>query len=616
MNVSRKIAAFSLVFSLLAFSLATLGPVRAMADDLPMQVAPRSEIAEIGKLLVLDVSFTLPPGAVVPSSSIELEVSAADEGPAFLDDPYPLKFVTPSIEPGQVSVLTGDVKVEWAATVLPEAEPGSRQLELALKANGKVVGSWSSELEVSFGEGWTEDRIANFIERRGLVVFLLFIFGFGLLMSLSPCIYPMIPITLAVIGAQRQEGTTILRGLGMSLTYALGLALVYGIIGYIAAMVFSGIIAVMQSAWVMVPVALLLVVLSFSMFGAYTLQAPAWLQNKLGGPGGQGRGGIFGVFFMGMVAGLIASPCVGPFLQGLLLVLATLNNPLLAFVALFIFGMGMSVLLIAVGTFPALLGSLPQSGGWMETVNKGMGLILVAMAFYFIRPGSNAAVMPDHVFWILAGLVTVLVSVFMGAFDRQEAGAGWWDRTRKALGIVVFLLGLYFLIGSVVANGFIMPSPWAGQGLVAGAVSESKVTEVADGPGSSPTAALPEKVQWEIIKTGENARARLDEARAQAKAAGQPVMLDFWATWCVYCKKLDKEVWNQPEVVEESLRFVTIKIDATDADDADMSAIKEEMKVAGLPRVVFIDSRGKVQHGSSQGYTTPAEMLAVMQAIR
>jgi len=127
---------------------------------------------------------------------------------------------------------------------------------------------------------------------------------------------------------------------------------------------------------------------------------------------------------------------------------------------------------------------------------------------------------------------------------------------------------------------------------------------------------LPAKVQWEKIHTGDNVQAFLDIKLAEAKAAGKPVMIDFWATWCVYCKKLDKVVWNQAPVVAESQRFVTIKIDATKADDDEMTAIKELYKVPGLPRVIFIDSRGEILHGRTSAFKPADEMLAVMKGIR
>ena len=127
---------------------------------------------------------------------------------------------------------------------------------------------------------------------------------------------------------------------------------------------------------------------------------------------------------------------------------------------------------------------------------------------------------------------------------------------------------------------------------------------------------MPAKVQWTKIHTGENVQEFLADRRAKAKAAGQPVMIDFWAEWCVYCKKLDKDVWNAPAVVAESRRFVRIKIDATAPDDAAMAAIKEEFRVPGLPRVVFIDSRGEVLHGRTSAFKPAAEMLTLMQGVR
>lgn len=585
------------------------------AAELPVTVSPQSEMAEIGQDLVLHIDVTVPAGKAYTLEQFQVEVQHGDGAPVF-DSPYPLKSLTGSVAGSNPAAFGGKVKIEWVATVLTEALPYEGDLKVTVNA-GDDSGAWTGPFKVDFGAEWTPTKIAYNLEHKGMFLFLVLVFGFGLLMSLSPCIYPMIPITLAVIGAQRKEGSSLIQGLGLSLTYALGLALVYAAIGFIATTLFSGITAFMQSAWVMAPLAVLFLVLSLSMFGAYTLQAPAWLQNRLGGPGGGGRSGLIGVLFMGMVAGLVASPCVGPFLQALLLFLITLGKPLVSLLTLFVFGVGMSALLVAIGTFPSLLSKMPQSGGWMETVNRGMGLLLVGMAFYFLRPPY---VLTPEVFWPLTGVTTLIIAVFMGAFDRQDGSAGWWERTRKGLGIFVFLVGLYFLIGSFVQNGFMMDSPWADKGhsqaTVSGPVKVAAASPAVQATNESATAPLPAKVPWEIIATGNNVKAFMDEARAKAIAEGKPMMIDFWATWCVYCKKLDKDVWNKPEVVAESLRFVTIKIDATKPDDAEMSAIKEEMEVAGLPKVVFIDSRGKILLGRSAGYLPAGEMLEIMKGIR
>ena len=209
----------------------------------------------------------------------------------------------------------------------------------------------------------------------------------------------------------------------------------------------------------------------------------------------------------------------------------------------------------------------------------------------------------------------------MGAFDSLAPEAGWWPRSLKGLGLVIFVAGLYFLGGSFLQHGFMMPSPLAS--VSAGPGYHAGPTQAAGEPSADtaavaelPSHPLPEKVQWNLVHTGEDVQAFLDGKRAEAKASGIPIMIDFWAQWCVYCKKLDKMVWNVPTVVAEAQRFVTIKVDATAPDDVEMTAIKEEFKVPGLPRVIFIDSRGEVLHGRSTGWQKAEDMLAIMKSIR
>jgi len=606
MNFQRQPASLK---SLLWATVLLLIPLAVQAGPIGVDVITRGEITEIGKDLVLEIRITPAAGETLAAGNVTVETETSRD---FLGTPYPLRALDPE---GRTAVF------EWAAPVLAEVEPGQADLILKVSAGlpggGIETGTWSGTFEVGFGEEWSADRITDFIARRGLLPFLAVVFGFGLLMSLSPCIYPMIPITLAVIGAQSQEKGA-WHGLVMSVTYVIGMALVYAILGALSATVFSGITAFMQSPTVLVLMALLLLALSFSMFGAFELQAPAFLRDRLGGPGG-GKSGLVGTFAMGMVAGLVASPCVGPFLAALLVWVATTGNWVLGFTSLFTFGMGMGLLLIGVGTFPAMLGSMPQSGGWMESVKKGMGLLLVAMAFYFVRP---ELVMPEKYFYPLVGVVVILTAVFMGAFDSMPPGAHWWDRTRKGLGLVAFVAGLFLLGGSFVRYNLLMPAAHdviSGSPANAVAMIDSRdnpSTTIVDNPGPQPGHVLPEKVSWEIIHTGEGVQAFLDGKMAEAKATGRPVMIDFWAQWCVYCKKLDKAVWNVPEVVAEAQRFVTIKVDATAPDDEEMTAIKEYFKVPGLPRVIFIDSRGEVLHGRTAGFKPAGEMLAVMKDIR
>ncbi|MGD9546949.1 MAG: protein-disulfide reductase DsbD family protein [Candidatus Krumholzibacteriia bacterium] len=586
---------------------------------LEVEVSLRSEVAEIGKDLVLDVAVDPGPGAKLLAEGWAIAVRDAAD-PLFPAEPYPVRLVSAAPEGRDQGFLPSPARFEWAAPIPTGTEPGVRDLIVtatAMQEDGTVVeGRWEGPVTVDFGEDWSADKITAFIERRGLGLFLVVVFGFGLLMSLSPCIYPMIPITLAVIGAQSQEKGA-LHGLVMSVTYVVGMALVYAILGALSATVFSGITAFMQSPAVLVPLALLLVALSFGMFGAFELEAPAFIRDRLQGSGRTGkRGGFIGAFVMGMVAGLVASPCVGPFLAALLVWVGTTGNWVLGFFSLFTFGIGMGLLLIGVGTFPALLGSMPRSGGWMVTVKNFMGLLLLAMAFYFVRPG---AVLPVTAFYPLLGATAILVSVFMGAFEGLGSAESWWPRARKGLGLIVFLFGLHFFLGGLIWHTNLMPRP-AVEAVPPAAMprdpTRSLTGDADPGVAGAATASLPAKVPWEVLATGAGPRPILDARLAEAKAAGKPVMIDFWAEWCVYCKKLDKLVWKDPAVVEESLRFVTIKFDATAPDDEEMAAIKKLFQVTGLPRVVFIDSRGEILHGRSQGFLEAPAMLEVMQSIR
>lgn len=611
------------------FALLTLGvlmtTVVSMASGaVEFEVTPQSEVAVIGQDLVLELKLTVPAGDRLLADGIAVTIDTGQDADT-IGKAYPLEPLSAPVGGSNPVAYEGQVLFEWAAPISADATPVD--LPVILTVTHTIVGQaatesqWQGQLAVDFGEEWSANKITDFIDKKGLGLFLLMVFGFGLLMSLSPCIYPMIPITLAVIGVQSKE-KGVAHGLLLSTTYVAGMALVYAIIGIIVATVFSGLTAYMQSPVVVGPIALLLLVLSFGMFGAFELQAPQFLRDKLQGPGGSSRSGLIGIFLMGMVAGLIASPCVGPFLNALLLVIATTGDAVLGFVSLFIFGIGMGMLLIGVGTFPALLSNLPQAGGWMENVNKGMGLLLVAMAFYFVRPGIF---IPEPIFYPLVGATMIIIAVFMGAFDGLADRPGWWPRALKGLGLITLVAGLYLLAGSFITNGFIMPSPltsmqtqqvqnapesYATQDLERAAIVESPIT------GSNEPQPLPKKVQWTKIHTGENVQAFLDEQAATAKAAGQPMMIDFWATWCVYCKKLDKQVWNVPDVVRESQRFVTIKIDATATDDDEMTAIKAAWDVGGLPRVVFIDSRGDYLPGRSTGFEPPEKMLEIMKSIR
>jgi thioredoxin:protein disulfide reductase len=236
-------------------------------------------------------------------------------------------------------------------------------------------------------------------------------------------------------------------------------------------------------------------------------------------------------------------------------------------------------------------------------------------------------VLPEKIFLPLVGAASVILAVFLGAFDPMSAASTWWDRTRKAMGLISFLLGSLILIGALWVAGSpimmkLLPSmsgiEMAATNIGGAPIYNSAVSNPGSDTGEQATAgaaALPEKVQWTTIHTGEEVIKFLNDQRAAAKASGQPVMIDFWATWCKLCLVLDKQVWTDPAVIGEAQRFTTLKVDATKSDP-EMEAVFEEYGVAGQPTIVFIDSRGEVLLSRNSNFRPADEMLKLMQSIR
>ncbi|NCQ35537.1 thioredoxin fold domain-containing protein, partial [bacterium] len=201
-------------------------------------------------------------------------------------------------------------------------------------------------------------------------------------------------------------------------------------------------------------------------------------------------------------------------------------------------------------------------------------------------------------------------------FDSVTPETGWWAKTRKGLGLCTLTAGLIILLIGFSLH-FDLPSLLPVQDALQTAETVRVTpTDQTRGTGSAESVSAPREIEFTVVQSGPGAQDFLTAKRAEAKAAGKPMLIDFWASWCVYCKKLDKLVWHDPAVAAEAARFVTIKVDATAPDDDEMTAIKEELKVPGLPRVVFIDSRGKILDGLSTGFQEADKMLDTLQKVR
>jgi thiol:disulfide interchange protein len=267
---------------------------------------------------------------------------------------------------------------------------------------GKVsLDEFQSRLDAVENGGEVQDSRGEFqrtLEEQGLLAALLLVFIAGILASLTPCVYPLIPITVGIFGAKQAD--TRLHAFGLSVVYVLGIAVTYSVLGVAAASLGTVFGGAMQNPWVLAAISLLFLVLGLSSLGVFEIRLPGAVQTKLSQTGGAGWAGAF---VMGLVAGIIAAPCVGPIVAGILLYVAQQQDPMLGFGLLFTFAIGMGQLFLALGTFSSLLNRLPQSGGWMEGVKLIFGVVFIAMALYYLQFLFPQFAEAAKALWLLVG---------------------------------------------------------------------------------------------------------------------------------------------------------------------------------------------------------------------
>ncbi len=412
-------------------------------------------------------------------------------------------------------------------------------LDIFGAATSDTAGSAPATRPTASAESLSDiDRLVAEYGFWGYLLALGLAFVTGLLLSFSPCTYPMIPITVSIFaGQERSVG----RGFVMSLFYVGSMAVVYGVMGLIVSLVGGVFGAWLASPPVVIGIAVVFVVFSLSMFGLYELQVPMAIRNKLGTARG---GGVMGAIILGVVAALVVSPCVGPFVAGILLYVATSGSPLIGFLVLFVFALGLGTLFVIIGTFSSAITALPRSGEWMEQVKKFFGFVLLLMALYFLR-----TIIAADTLAILTALLLLAFGVFGGGLDRLTPETGFFARLKKLLGVIALLLGAYLLIGSILLHGFILPpsSEWL-------PVARDAGVRTAHSP-----------IAWETD---------LETGLARAAAEAKPIVIDTWATWCVNCKVLEQKTFNHPDVVRALAQVVPIKLQLETADAPATRAFK------------------------------------------
>ncbi|HET6587186.1 MAG TPA: protein-disulfide reductase DsbD [Oleiagrimonas sp.] len=403
-------------------------------------------------------------------------------------------------------------------------------------------------------------KLAGSLGGNGRWLALLGFFGAGLLLAFTPCVLPMIPILSGLIAGAGQKLSTA-RAFVLSLVYVLASSVVFVIAGVIAGLIGASVQAAFQSPWLLGAFALVFVLLALSMFGFYELRPPAALQQRITAASNQQKGGsLVGVAVMGVLSALIVGPCVAPPLAGAVLYIAQSHDPAFGALALFLLSLGMGVPLIIFGIATGRW--LPHTGPWMKTVQAVFGVIFLALAIWMLSRFLDAV-------WIMlmSGALLIGSAVYMGAFDRMMPEMSGWRRLWKALGWVLLVFGVAELAG-VTAGSRNLLAPLSGL------------------RGSASVAT--QAPSFRRIKTV----ADLKQAVAAASAAGKPVMLDFYADWCVSCKEMEHFTYNQPKVQSAMSRFALLKADVTANDDDDRALLKH-FDLFGPPATIFYNTDGK-----------------------
>ncbi len=400
---------------------------------------------------------------------------------------------------------------------------------------------------------------------------LLACFILGLVTSLTPCAYPLIGITVAVI-AGRPETRSPSRGLAYTSLYVLGLSITFAILGTLIGLLGSKVQIYLQGSWMVLGVAAIFIIIALSMFGLFEIRLPGSWASKMSGKAGKG---VLPTFIAGLASGLISTPCVSAFLGGVFLFVAVTASVWKGFWLLFAFGWGMGLLLIGVGTFSGLAKALPKPGGWMKALEHFFGWVLLLAAVFFIKP-----LIPDVAYRVTIGLLFFFGGIFAGGIGTIPAGAKWLLHVKKGIGILGMIFGAYLLVTA-------LPS---GERLLLSKLPERE----------TPANAI--IWQSDALKTIE-----------RAKREGKPVMIDFWSENCPACEEMEQKVFSDEAVIGESRRFLTVRVDST-RPRRDVLDLNKRYEIFGFPTVVFLDSSGKVSP-KVVGFRKTKDFLRVMKSV-
>lgn len=432
--------------------------------------------------------------------------------------------------------------------------------------NGTDTGNSASEIEILLNGG-------------SMLLILTSFFGFGIALSLTPCVFPMVPILSGII-VKHGEKVSRLRATILSAAYVLGMAVTYAAAGVAAGLSGTLISGALQNPWVLGSFAAIFVALSLSMFGFYELQLPKELQNRLSSSANAHHGSVWAIALMGALSALIVGPCVAAPLAGALLYIAKTNDAALGGIALFTMALGMGMPLMLVGTFSRSL--LPKNGAWMTVVTRVFGVALLTTALWIASP-----VLPGWAVMLGVALLLIIPAIYLHALDPLPMPVNGWKRLWKGVGVSMLVAGCGVLVGLL--SGARDPlQPLVGF--------------------HSATAAMTEATRFERI-------ASVQELETRLKTTKGPVILDFYADWCVSCKEMEKFTFAAPDVRARLAGMTLLQADVTANSDAHKALLKR-FHLFGPPAIVLFDSRGnELTEKQVVGFMPPDKFLGVLKSL-
>lgn len=374
------------------------------------------------------------------------------------------------------------------------------------------------------------DPISSALESQGIWVGLILVFLGGLALNLTPCVYPLIPITIGYFGGQSEGKTS--RLFFMGVLFVLGMAVTYSVVGVITSLSGAVFGALLQNTIVILVIVAIFVVLSLSMFGLYEFKMPDTLVAKAGGA----KGGFYGAFFMGLTMGIVAAPCIGPFVIGLVTYVAAKGDPYFGFLMFFVLALGLGLPYLFLAIFSGKIKSLPRAGEWMEAVKHVFGFILLGMALYFLLP-----LLPKEISGYVLPVFGILAVLILLFYDKKGNNVKAFRVFKYVFSVLVIAISVYALVPS--DSESILWDPY----------SDTALADMGDKKG---------------------------------------IIIDFYADWCIPCKELDALTFSDPRVIELSKEFITFKADMTRSVSPEVELLRDKFRIIGVPTVLILDTDG------------------------